>query len=89
MAVIDQLKKIIVDELAVEESDVLEDAHLIDDLDADSMNLLVIFSEVERIFNVSIDDRTALGMRTVGDLLRIVGDRGEEGGGKGGMNYEL
>ena len=80
MTVIDQMKKIIVDELAVEESDVLEDAHLIDDLDADSMNLLVIFSEVEKVFNVSIDDTTALGMRTVGDLLRIVGDRGGRGG---------
>ena len=80
MTVIDQMKKIIVDELAVEESDVLEDAHLIDDLDADSMNLLVIFSEVEKVFNVSIDDTTALGMRTVGDLLRIVGYGGGGGG---------
>ncbi len=75
MTVIDQIKKIIIDELAVEESDVLEDAHLMDDLDADSMNLLVIFSEVEKIFNVSLDDKTTLGIRTVGDLLRIVSDK--------------
>ena len=77
MTVIDQIKKIIIDELAVEESDVLEDAHLTDDLDADSMNLLVIFSEVEKIFNVSLDDKTTLGIRTVGDLLKIVGDKGD------------
>ena len=77
MTVIDQIKKIIIDELAVEESDVLEDAHLMDDLDADSMNLLVIFSEVEKIFNVSLDDKTTLGIRTVGDLLKIVGDKGD------------
>jgi len=77
MTGIDQIKKIIVDELAVEESDVLEDAHLMDDLDADSMNLLVIFSEVEKIFSVTIDDDTALGIRTVGDLLEIVGEKGD------------
>lgn len=75
MTMIDQMKKIIVEELAVEESDVLEDAHLIDDLDADSMNLLVIFSEVEKVFNVSIDDDTTLRIRTVGDLLKIVGEK--------------
>jgi acyl carrier protein len=74
MAAIDQIRKIIVDELAVEESDVVEDANLADDLDADSMNLLVIYSEVEKAFNVKIDDDTALGIRTVGDLLKIIGE---------------
>jgi acyl carrier protein len=74
MAAIDQIRKIIVDELAVEESDVIEDANLIDDLDADSMNLLVIYSEVEKIFNIKIDDNTALGIRTVGDILKIIGE---------------
>ena len=39
------------------------------------MNLLVIFSEVEKVFNVSIDDDTTLRIRTVGDLLKIVGEK--------------
>ena len=73
MAVFDQVRKIIVNELAVEEDDVVPEAHLVDDLDADSMNLLVIFTEVEKLFKVTIDDKTALGIRTVDDLLKIIG----------------
>ena len=71
MPVIDQIRKIIVDELAVEESEVVEGAHLMDDLDADSMNLLVIFSEVEKIFNTKIDGKTSLDIKTVADLVKI------------------
>ena len=71
MPVIDQIRKIIVDELAVEESEVVEGAHLMDDLDADSMNLLVIFSEVEKIFGTKIDGKTSLEIKTVADLVKI------------------
>ena len=71
MPEIDQIRKIIVDELAVEESEVVEGAHLMDDLDADSMNLLVIFSEVEKIFSIKIDGKTALEIKTVADLVKI------------------
>lgn len=77
MTVFDQLKKIIVDELSVEESEVVENANLIDDLDADSMELLVIFSEVEKKFNVPIDDKIALGIKTVGDLLKLIENKGD------------
>ena len=73
MSVIDQVRKIIVDELAVEEDEVIAEAHLMDDLDADSMNLLVIYSEVQKVFNITIDDKTALGIRTVDDLLKVIG----------------
>lgn len=72
MPVIDQIRKIIVDELAVEESVVVEDAHLMDDLDADSMNLLVIYSEIEKIFATKIDGKTSMGIKTVADLVKIV-----------------
>lgn len=74
MSVIDQVRKIIVDELAVEEDEVVPEAHLMDDLDADSMNLLVIYSEVQKVFNITIDDKTALGIRTVDDLLKVIGE---------------
>jgi len=69
MAILDQIRTVLAEELAVDESEVVEEAHLTDDLDADSMNLLVIYSEIERIFGVRIDEKTALEIRTVGDLV--------------------
>ena len=72
MAEIDVIKKIVADELAVDESEVVEEAHLLDDLDADSMNLIVIYAEVEKIFGVVIDDETALEIETVRDLVQHI-----------------
>jgi len=76
MVVIDKIKKILADELAVNESDVVEDAHLLDDLDADSMNLLVIYAEVEKIFGVVVDDETALEIEYVRDLVEHIKNQG-------------
>lgn len=77
MAIIDKLKKIVADELAVDESEVVEEAHLLDDLDADSMNLMVIYAEVEKIFGVVVDDDTALDIETVRDLVNHIKKEGE------------
>lgn len=72
MAILDQIKKVLAEELAVDESEVVEEAHLIADLDADSLNLLVIYTEIERIFGVIVDEETALEILTVGDLVKHV-----------------
>ena len=77
MAIIDKIKKIVADELAVDESEVVEEAHLLDDLDADSMNLMVIYAEVEKIFCVVVDDDTALDIETVRDLVNHIKKEGE------------
>lgn len=77
MAPLDQIKGIVSDELAVDESDVVMEAHLMDDLDADSMNLLVIYTEIEKLFDIKIDDKVALQIKTVGDLVALVEKKGE------------
>lgn len=76
MTVLDQLRPIIALELAVEEAEVVAEAHLLDDLDADSMNLLVIFSKVGEMFDLEIDDEMALAIDTVEDLLKVIEARG-------------
>lgn len=77
MAILDQIKKVLAEELAVDESEVVEEAHLIADLDADSLNLLVIYTEIERIFGVIVDEETALEILTVGDLVKHVENKEE------------
>jgi len=72
MAILDKIKEVLANELAVEGSEVAEEAHFMDDLGADSMNMLVIYSEVERIFGVIIEDEERLAIQTVGDLVKQV-----------------
>lgn len=77
MRIFDQIKKVLAEQLAVDESEIVEEAHLMDDLDADSLNLLAVYSEIETIFGVRVDDEIRPEIQTVGDLVKHVENKEE------------
>lgn len=66
MALMDEVKKIIVEQLGVDESEVTEDAHFIDDLGADSLDTVELILSFEEAFDISIPDEDAEKLDTVG-----------------------
>ncbi len=72
MSVFEKLRAIIVKELAVEESRVVESAMLVEDLDADSLNKFAIFSAVEDEFGVELDADATMEVETVGELVKLI-----------------
>ena len=67
--VADRVKKIIVDKLGVDESEVAAEAHFINDLGADSLDTVELIMEFEREFEVSIPDDQAENIQTVGQAI--------------------
>ena len=65
----DRVKKIVVEHLGVEAEKVTEDASFIDDLGADSLDIVELVMEFEKEFNIDIPDEDAEKMRTVGDAV--------------------
>ena len=65
----DRVKKIVVEHLGVEADKVTEDASFIDDLGADSLDIVELVMEFEKEFNIDIPDEDAEKLRTVGDAL--------------------
>jgi acyl carrier protein len=65
----DRLKKIIAKELSVSEEEVVPDASFIDDLNADSLDLVELIMAIEEEFNVKISDEEADKIKTVGDAM--------------------
>ena len=65
----DKIKQIIVDELGVDEAEVTENARFIEDLGADSLDIVELVMEFEKEFNMDIPDEDAEKLRTVGDAL--------------------
>ncbi|MHB8620050.1 MAG: acyl carrier protein [Chloroflexota bacterium] len=70
--VYDRMKKIIVDQLGVDEADVNPQASFVDDLNADSLDLVELIMSLEEEFNLEISDEDAEKIHTVGDALEYV-----------------
>ena len=63
----DRVKKIVVEHLGVEQDKVTEDASFIDDLGADSLDIVELVMAFEEEFNVEIPDDAAEKISTVKD----------------------
>ncbi len=61
----EDIKKIIVDQLGVEESKVVPEAKFIDDLGADSLDIVELIMAFEEKFQVEISETEAENIQTV------------------------
>ncbi len=72
MSTLEQVKKIVVEKLNVDEAKVTENAAFVDDLGADSLDVVEFVMEVEKEFDITIPDEEAGKMRTVGDAVKYI-----------------
>ena len=72
MSTFDRVKKIVVDQLGVNEADVTIDSTFIDDLGADSLDIVELIMAFEEEFGVEIPDEKAEKIRTVADAVKLL-----------------
>ncbi len=68
----EKVKKIIVDRLGVDESEVNAESSFTKDLGADSLDTVELIMEFEKEFDISIPDEEAEKIQTVGDAVSYV-----------------
>ena len=68
----DQVKKIVVDHLGIEESKVTPESKFIDDLGADSLDTVELVMAFEEEFGSEISDSEAEKILTVGDAVKFI-----------------
>jgi len=83
--IFDRLKKIIVEQLGVEEAEVVPTASFIDDLGADSLDLVELIMSIEEEFSdtaqkIEIPDEDAEKLVTVQDAVDYIKDLGVNDG---------
>ena len=72
MSVEKRIKEIIVEQLGVNESEVTPEAKFVDDLGADSLDLVELVMALEEEYNMEISDEDAEKILTVGDAIEYI-----------------
>lgn len=72
MKSMDRIKKIIVDQLGVDENKITENSSFIDDLGADSLDIVELIMAFEEEFDIEIPDEDAEKMKTIGDAVKYL-----------------
>ena len=71
----DQVKKIVVDHLGIDEAKVIPEAKFIDDLGADSLDTVELIMQFEEEFNLEIPDEDAETITTVGKAIEYISSK--------------
>jgi len=68
----EQLKKLIVELLEVDESKVVPEASFVDDFNADSLDFIELITAVEDTFKIEIPDEDAENLQTVQEAIDYI-----------------
>jgi acyl carrier protein len=81
----EKVKDIIVEQLGVNPEQVTPQASFIEDLGADSLDIVELVMAFEEEFSVEVPDEDAEKLQTVGDVINYIKERAKaQSGGEGG-----
>lgn len=72
MDIYSKVKEIVVEQLGVDEEEVNEQASFVDDLGADSLDIVELVMALEEEFDLEIPDEDAEKIKTVGDAVSYI-----------------
>lgn len=75
MDIFEKVKEITVDQLGVDEEAVTLEASFIEDLEADSLDIVELMMELEEEFDIEIPDEDAEKISTVADAVNYIKER--------------
>ncbi len=70
------VKSMVADRMDVEESQITDETHFINDLQADSLDMAELVIDLEEEFGIEISDEQAQEIETVGEAIKFISENG-------------
>jgi len=72
MNVFDKVKDYVLQQLPVDEGKIVSEAKLVEDLGADSANLMMLIMDLEEEYNMTVEDEALGNIKTIGDIVAYI-----------------
>lgn len=72
MSIFEDVKKVIAEDLGVDEASITPDSKIIEDLGADSLDVVELIMALEEKFNIQIPDEDGQKIATVDDIVKYI-----------------
>ena len=69
---IDKIAQVLAEQLGVDKSTITKDSKIVEDLGADSLDVVELLMTLEDAYNVKGSDEEATGLSTVGDIAALL-----------------
>lgn len=76
--VFERIRQILADQLDLDEDNITMDSDVVDDLEADSLDVVDLIMTLEDEFSVEVPDDQIENFKTVGDIVRFVEENSDE-----------
>ncbi len=77
MTTFERVRKVLIEQLEVSEDEVTPTASIVDDLGADSLDVVEIVMGLEEEFDIEVSDQDAEKLPTVQDIVNYVEEKGK------------
>ena len=68
----EKVKKILADQLNVKADKIKQESKIVEDLGADSLDVVELLMSMEDQFGISVSDEEAVKLKTVGDIVALL-----------------
>ena len=75
MALIDNVKELIAQQLNKSVEEITEDKEIVKDLGADSLDVVEMLMSLEEEFNITVPEEDAVNIKTVGDIVKLIEEK--------------
>lgn len=75
MTTLEKIKKLLGEQLNIAEDKIVEEARVVEDLGADSLDVVELLMTLEDEFGITVEDEDAMKLKTIKDIVSLIDEK--------------